>query len=206
MATDKEYEEALAEFARRVERLRVHYQSYFLGLEKRPPMQLREQMDRFIRETCLSEARRATFKFRFQSLLQRYRILAVYWDRVMRDLEEGRATRESLRRDAGYRDADRPGREPAADRPRPDGTAPSQRPALPSPKFEDPVVQLYIDYLSARRQVGMDVKGITETAFRASLEKQRNLQRERLKAPDVSFSVTVKEGKVVLLARPVSRT
>lgn len=206
MATDKEYEEDLAEFTRRVERLRVHYQSYFLGLERRPPLQLREQLDRFIRETCLNEARRATFKFRFQSLLQRYRILAVYWDRVLRDLEEGRVTRESLRRDAGYRDADRPERAPAAERPQQGEGAPLPRPELPPSRLDDPVAQLYLDYLSARRQVGMDVKGITETAFRASLEKQRNLQRERLKAPDVSFSVTVKDGKVVLLARPESRT
>lgn len=206
MATDKEYEEDLAEIARRVERLRVHYQSYFLGLEKRPPLMLREQLDRFLRETCLNEARRATFKFRFQSQLQRYRILAVYWDRVLRDLEEGRVTRESLRRDAGYRDAERPERGPAADRGAHGPTESLPRPALPTPKADDPVSQLYIDYLSARRQVGMDVKGITETAFRASLEKQRTIQRERLKAPDVSFSVTVKDGKVVLLARPVPRT
>ena len=31
MATDKEYEEQLSEISQRVERLRVHYQAYFLG-------------------------------------------------------------------------------------------------------------------------------------------------------------------------------
>ncbi len=186
MATDKEYEEDLAAIAQRVERMRVHYQSYFMGLEKRPPLLLREQFDRFVRESCLNEARRATYKFRFQAQLQRYRTLAVYWDRVMRDLEEGRATRESLRRDAGYRDA--------------------ERPPLPESKPDaDPVTRLYIDYLAARHQVGMAVKGITEGAFRTSLEKQRVLQCERLGVPDIDFSVTVKEGKVVLLARPIPR-
>lgn len=194
MATDKEFEDHLTEITQRVERLRVHYQAYFLGMEKRPPLLLREQLERYVRESCLHEARRATYKFRFQAIQQRYRILAVYWDRVMRDLEEGRVTRESLRRDAGYRDAPR-------------GDAPSpERPALPEARVDDdPVSGLYIDYIAARRSVGMDVKGITEAAFRNSLEKQRALQRERLGVADVAFSVTVKDGKVVLLARPQSR-
>ncbi|HOI11763.1 MAG TPA: MXAN_5187 C-terminal domain-containing protein [Myxococcota bacterium] len=199
MATDKEYEEQLSEISQRVERLRVHYQAYFLGMEKRPPMLLREQFDRFLRETSLHEARRATYKFRFQALQQRYRILAVYWDRVMRDLEEGRITRESLRRDAGYRDRDDARPDARTDVPLPG------RPALPEPLPDaDPVAQLYVDYIAARRQAGMAIQGITESAFRASLEKQRALQRERLGVPDVAFSVTVKDGKVVLLARPVS--
>jgi len=200
VATDKEFEEQLVEIAQRVERLRVHYQAYFLGMEKRPPIQLREQLDRYIRESALHEARRATYKFRFQSIQQRYRILAVYWDRILRDLEEGRVTRESLRRDAGYRDA-----------PRTPGAAETKETAERSAPIEarsdeDPVSQLYVDYIAARRTVGMGVQGITEAAFRASLEKQRTLQRDRLGVPDVEFSVTVKEGKVVLLARPVPRT
>jgi hypothetical protein len=63
---------------------------------------------------------------------------------------------------------------------------------------------LYIDYIRARNQVGLDNKGITETAFKNSLEKQRVLQKQRLGAKDVDFSVTVRDGKVVLLARPVT--
>ncbi len=193
VATDREYEEQLTDIAARVERLRVHYQSYFLGMEKRPPLQKRDQLERLFRESPLQDARRTVSKFRFQSLQQRYRIMAVYWDRIMRDLEEGRTTREALRREAGYRDA-----------PKPALTIDDRPPQPPEREQPDPMKMLYIDYIRARNQVGLDNKGITETAFKNSLEKQRVLQKQRLGAKDVDFSVTVRDGKVVLLARPVT--
>jgi hypothetical protein len=162
-------------------------------MEKRPPLQKRDQLERLFRESPLQDARRTVYKFRFQSLQQRYRIMAVYWDRIMRDLEEGRTTREALRREAGYRDT-----------PKPALTIDDRPPQPPEREQPDPMKMLYIDYIRARNQVGLDNKGITETAFKNSLEKQRVLQKQRLGAKDVDFSVTVRDGKVVLLARPVT--
>lgn len=209
MAGDKEYDAELADLATRIEKLRIHYQGYFLGLEKVPPLFERDQLERAIRLSSLHEARRAVYKFRFQSLCQRFRTLAVYWDRVMRDLEEGKVTRESMRREAGYapmapapgvgagEEGSGPGS--AAEVPGPDaGSGTSGE----TPSSPDPVVGLWRDYLSARSALGLPIEGITESAFRAGLEKARQVQRERLGVPDVRFSVVVKDGKVVLLARP----
>lgn len=209
MAGDKEYDAELADLATRIEKLRIHYQGYFLGLEKVPPLFERDQLERAIRLSPLHEARRAVYKFRFQSLCQRFRTLAVYWDRVMRDLEEGKVTRESMRREAGYapmapapgvgagEEGSGPGS--AAEVPGPDaGSGTSGE----TPSSPDPVVGLWRDYLSARSALGLPIEGITESAFRAGLEKARQVQRERLGVPDVRFSVVVKDGKVVLLARP----
>lgn len=209
MAGDREYDAELADLATRIEKLRIHYQGYFLGLEKVPPLFERDQLERAIRLSPLHEARRAVYKFRFQSLCQRFRTLAVYWDRVMRDLEEGKVTRESMRREAGYAPmAPAPGSGEGEAGPEP-GAAPGSADsaagaglagdATPS---SDPVEGLWRDYLSARTALGLPTEGITESAFRAGLEKARQVQRERLGVPDVRFSVAVKDGKVVLLARP----
>lgn len=209
MAGDKEYDAELADLATRIEKLRIHYQGYFLGLEKVPPLFERDQLERAIRLSPLHEARRAVYKFRFQSLCQRFRTLAVYWDRVMRDLEEGKVTRESMRREAGYAPmapapgvgAGEEGSGPGSAAEVLDPDAGSGTPGETS-SSPDPVVGLWRDYLSARSALGLPIEGITESAFRAGLEKARQAQRERLGVPDVRFSVVVKDGKVVLLARP----
>jgi len=70
-----------------LERLRVHFQSYFMGLEKRPPQTQREQLERRIRDSALHDVRRSNLKFRFLTLIQKYRTYEVYWDRILREIE-----------------------------------------------------------------------------------------------------------------------
>ncbi len=231
--TDKELDAELADFSTRIEKLRIRYQGFFLALEKLPPLFERDQMEKFIRQTSLNDAHRAVHKFRFLALVQRYRTLAVQWDRVMRDLEEGRTTRESMRRDAGYASAN------PADRAAEDAGLPASAvargharkvarraaamasssagatasPVVTSAKavsapnqpssVDQYVHRLYDDYITARSSLGLSTEGITEPAFRASLEKQRLVQAEKLGVSSVSFSVIVKEGRVILMARPL---
>lgn len=227
MATERELEQELTDLAHQVERLRVHYQQYFMGFEKAPPSVLREQLERRVRYSPLNDVHRAGLKFRFMSIVQRYRIYEVYWDRVVRDIEEGRVTRDVFRRnlDAPARGAkidtvpqgpeappealavSRPSAPPATPEPRPDQATPEPRPdqATPEPRphSPDPISALFREYVAAREKVGLPTAGITEGAFRAGLEKQRSAQIQRLGAADVSFSVAVRDGRVVLLARPL---
>jgi len=203
--TDKELDNDLADLAIRIEKMRVKYQGFFLGLEKLPPLFERDQLERFIRVSALNDARRAVHKFRFQALLQRYRTLAVHWDRIMRELEEGRITRESMRRDAGYASSTPRETLPVDED---EGLPATPGPAIPVPRPlpepDDPLKRLYVDYISARSSLGLANEGITESAFRAGLDKQRLAQAQKLGVPDVSFSVVVKEGRVILLARAIA--
>lgn len=191
MPSDKAIEEELADLTARIERLRVLYQQYFMGMERIPPLVQREQLERRVRESALNDVRRAAVKFRFQSLIQRLRTYEVYWDRLQRDIEEGRVER-GVAQEGGLR----PARAPRADAER--AAAP------PDPTPEDPVEALFRDFLRAREQVGLPVEGITLDAFRLSIERQRRIHSERLGVPDVSFTVAVKDGRVVLQARPIS--
>lgn len=196
MPTDKALEEELTDLAGRIERLRVLYQQYFMGMERIPPLVQREQLERRIRESALNDIRRAAFKFRFQSLIQRLRTYEVYWDRLQRDIEEGRVERGVVQ-EGGLRPArvERPAKEPIP---------PAPPAPVPQPSPRDPIEALYRDFLQARDRVGLPIEGITMDAFRLSIERQRRIQSERLGVPDVSFTVVVKDGKVVLQARPIS--
>lgn len=221
MGNDKQLEEELAEYGRIVDRLRISYNQFFLGVEKRPPWMLREQLEKRLRNSELNDTRRAGLKFRFQTLLQKYRTHEVYWDRVLREIEEGRFNREEYRRNMGYGSGRPPTAEevaaadptmrPSTARPRPDDDEKSgpaririaSAPSAPEPPV-DPVQQLYRSYVDACKAIGLPVEGVTEPAFRAGIEKQRRIQSERLGVPDVAFQVSVKEGKVILLARPLA--
>ncbi len=192
MPSDKALEEELTDLRGRIERLRVLYQQYFMGMERIPPLVQREQLERRVRESALNDVRRAAVKFRFQSLIQRLRTYEVYWDRLQRDIEEGRVER-GVAQEGGLR----PARAPRADDAEPSA-------AQPEPAPHDPVETLYRDFLRAREQVGLPVEGITLDAFRLSIERQRRIHSERLGVPDVSFTVVAKDGKVVLQARPLA--
>ena len=231
MATDKVLEQELVDLAQALERLRVHFQSYFMGLEKRPPQTMREQLERRLRDSALHDVRRSNLKFRFLTLIQKYRTYEVYWDRILREIEEGRFNRDVFARNFPKGPE---GRAAAARRkvetPAPSGVAeavpegaPASAPAaaaelspltrLPVEKAPaadpgvgaDPDHRLFQTWMNARQSLGLAIEGITEAAFRAGLDRQRVVQSERLGVSEIAFEVAVKDGKVVLLARAVSR-
>lgn len=208
MSKEKELEQELVDIATATERLRVHYQAFFLGMEKRAPLVLRDQLERRIRTSLLNDDSRAYYKFRFQAAVSRYRTMAVYWDRIMRDLETGRTSRAKIRADKGYAPATQAAageietpkmrriREAAeAGGDTGDGKAPT--PPADNAKL------LFDEFVAARKSVGLATEGLTEDSFRKTLDKQRAVHTANPEILDVEFSIKVKDGRVVVVARPV---
>lgn len=187
----KELEEELSELASRIERLRVLYQQYFMGMEKFPPTIQRDQLEKRIRQSILMDVRRPAIKFRFMSTIQRLRTYEIYWDRIVRQIEDG-----TFRRGIFHDGAEAPKAPP----PEPSKKKPGKQPAGSEGKGED-LDGLYKRYVEARESVNLSVEGITPETFRESLETQRRLKAEELGVEDVRFSVKVKSGKVILEAR-----
>jgi hypothetical protein len=211
MARDKDLEQEIAEIAAITERLRVHYQGFFMGLEKVPPTVLRDQLERRIRESILNDATQAFFKFRFQASVSRYRTMSVYWDRIMRDLEMGRTTRDKLRAQKGYGTAANMGEletpkmrriKKAAMADAGDESVDVAGGQIGAPAVA-PVNDVFLDFLEARKSVGLPVEGITRAAFDRTLDKQRDIHTADPEVKDVQFSVKVKDGRVIVVARPV---
>jgi len=213
MARDSDLEQELADIAALTERLRVHFNAYFLGLEKNAPMNLRDQLERRIRTSILNDECKAFYKFRFQAAVSRYRTMSVYWDRILRDLETGRTSRAKLRAEKGYGAAAvenietprmRRIREAAAKNAAGadgadggDGTAGTQS----GPAHGR--ASLYEQFIQARQSVGLPTEGITPEGFARTLAKQKQIHTANPEIRDVEFSVKVKEGRVVVVARPV---
>jgi len=192
VATDKELEEELSALARDVERLRIMYQQYFLGMEMIPPEFQREQLEKRIRESRLNETRKGVYKFRFISLLQKLRTLEVYWDRMLRAIEQGKIQR-GIPRDAGR---------PSEDVEMP---LPAGEPVVPKPvqeKAQSEMLKVFQTFLEARKRLGLPVEGISFDAFVKTLEKQKEIHSQKLGVQDFAVEVVVKDGKVVLLLKP----
>jgi hypothetical protein len=84
----------LEEIGRKLDRLRVLYESFFMGTERAPPNVPRRDLNRLILELQQVPIPNATLRFRFQTLQQRWVLLTTYWNRTLREIESGTYRRD----------------------------------------------------------------------------------------------------------------
>lgn len=87
----------LDQLARKFDRLRSLYENFFLGIEKQPPLVARREMNRLILETQQLNIGKAAQRFKFQTLNQRWVTYIAYWNRTMREIENGTYRRDVAR-------------------------------------------------------------------------------------------------------------
>ena len=80
-------ENRLGEIERKMDRLRSLYESYFMGMEKIPPDTLRREVNRMMLEMQQVPIGRASLRFRFQALTQKWVLHMTYWNRTMREID-----------------------------------------------------------------------------------------------------------------------
>lgn len=101
---DEELDALLVELGGKMDRLRALYEQYFMGIEKIPPLQVQKDVVRLVYRLQQLKIRRAEGRFRAQSLIQRYNTQKNYWQRSLREMEEGRHRTQrskARRRDTG---------------------------------------------------------------------------------------------------------
>ena len=210
---------------RQSEELRRRYEQYFLGVDKREPGVLRERMEIELRKCRLTNAFKTSTRFRYTQFLARYRSYCAYWERVLRQIEDGSYRKgfmtESERlatKQLEYADKLTDGTmeelagavesNAESDEGRISSAATAARRFLAELGISggakadapDPDAALFDAYVSARREQGDDVKKITRARFERSLEKQRTRAKDQ-HGVDVEFDVKVTDSKVSLVAR-----
>ena len=84
----------LEEIERKMDRLRVLYENFFMGVDRMPPNVPRRELNRLMLEMQQTPLRNATMRFRFQTLQQRWVLLTTYWNRTLREIEMGTYRRD----------------------------------------------------------------------------------------------------------------
>jgi hypothetical protein len=86
---DVDVEEALTDLEHKVERVKILYEQYFMGIEKIEPQTVRKEIARKIMELTQLQIRNTAMRYRFHALNQKFGAYATYWSRTMREIENG---------------------------------------------------------------------------------------------------------------------
>jgi len=170
------------QLVRSVEELRKSYEQYFLGLEKREPALKRRKVADLVKAYTGVVIKNTAVKFKHQQCVARYNTLVLYWDRILREMEEGKYERDVFR--SKLHEAER---------------------GIKAPATTDPMSTLFDEYLKAKKGVNESIKGLTLDAFRKGLQAQVQAIKEKTKAADVKFQVVTEAGKVKIKAIPTKR-
>jgi hypothetical protein len=94
---NEDLEEVLEGLEKLLERTKVMYEQYFMGIQKVAPMQLHRDVERKVRELTQQQIRNTGLRFRFTTLCQKFGAYNTYWKRTLREIEQGRYVRDLVR-------------------------------------------------------------------------------------------------------------
>ena len=87
--TNEEIEAIVDEFLRKLEILRVRYEQYFIGVEKVAPSVMRMDVVRIMRELEQIKVKNTALKFKIRQGIQKFTSYSTYWNRTLREIEDG---------------------------------------------------------------------------------------------------------------------
>ena len=93
----EDLEEVLEALEKLLDRTKIMYEQYFMGIQKVAPMQLHRDVERKVRELTQQQIRNTGLRFRFTTLCQKFGAYNTYWKRTLREIEQGRYLRELQR-------------------------------------------------------------------------------------------------------------
>jgi hypothetical protein len=155
------------------------WERFFSGVDRVPPQDEKELINRRIRRLAEQTVNRRAEQFRIEQLQHRFMTYSVNWERMLREREEGRAvqphTDSELRRSAATNTA---------------GTGSVDKAEEGS---------LFDRYRTAKAERGLDV-GVDRETFDKQIAEQRKKIEERL-GRKVRFDVQIEGDKVRVVAK-----
>ena len=178
--------------------LRARYEQFFLGMDKRPPVQEHDQFRRRMLPLRQPTVRNSAIGFRIQSLQEKVAIYERMWARTLQEMENG-----SYRRDL-FKARRKRVSSPQVPAVKPLGSTAAGRPAEQrvDPLSESRLRGVYQAYVEAKKQCNEDTTQLSFDHVAASLRKQVPELLVRHRAQDVEYRVFVKDGRAVLRAVP----
>lgn len=167
--------------------LKVQYEQFFLGIISLPPDRLHFSVKQLIKKLKGSPFKSSAMRFQLRSLENRYNSYNTYWQRVLRERENGTYSRDVFKAELRKRLA--------------------QEEALSNSakgQAEKGFVNLYNSYKSAIEQRTGKAVNLDYAAFKKSLLQRSKEFKTQTGAKKLSYTVLVKNGKVTLQVRAKS--
>lgn len=187
------------------DRLRATFEQYFQGIERIPPVLQRDALKRRLMQLRTVRTRNTAMRFRINQLVAKFTSYENYWNRILRQIEEGTYHRDVFK--AKLRSKTLENEKTSDGKPEKEGPEKSSKTSRPSRKpavglSDENVDAIYNAYVMAKRRCKENVKGLTKDALASSLKKQIPTIQKQYKCKTVEFKVVIKGGKAILKAVP----
>ncbi len=167
-----------------IHRLKTQYDQYFMGVQKLPPEKLARDVAKEIRLMSTTSVTNTALRFRIQQIVSRYNTFLNYWQRNLREVEEGRVPR---RKGA------------AADL----NDANDDIIEISSPEVDrDQMDKLFQALTREYRKIGSETT-LEMSKVRRMVQKQTRELKEKYGCEKIGYRVVSEEGKVKIKASPV---
>jgi len=163
----------------------VKYEQYFLGIEKREPLKLCEDIERFIRRYNTALIINTMMKFRFNTLVGKFNSYKQYWIRITRLIEEGKYSRDRFKMERHLAEGAH--------------LHPAEHHVKPQ---QNDVEIVFQHYLEARKKCNLPTDNISRETMFAVIETQRETLKSKHHCAEVEFRVVIENGTPKLKARP----
>lgn len=178
------FQEDMAKLQRTFRLLEREYEQWFSGALPKPPTETQRVCEEIVKRYNISPPRNLSEQSLFSMLQARFNTYMEMWNRRTRLKEEGRL----------------PGAREGAKKTPPKSAPPPARTATQAPS--DPFRSVFDSFVAAKQKAGEATGKLSYESFRKTLEKQADQIRAAKGFKDVDFGVTVKDGKVSVVARP----
>jgi hypothetical protein len=161
------------------------YEQYFMGLEKREPLQLLDEVQKMVRRYTGIPINNTMHKHRFNMLVARFNTYREHWNRTVKLMEEGKYSRDRFISNLHQRQNVNPE---------------NKKGAAKLPDTESELDRIVREFSEARKSCNLPSEKVTRELIAATIEKQKPLLTAKLGADNFTFKVVVEDGKPKLKA------
>lgn len=163
----------------------IRYEQYFIGLEKREPLQLLGEVEKLVRSNTGVPINNTMYKHRFNMLVARLNTYREHWNRTLKLMENGQYSRDRFISDLHLRHKNKPERRQAAS---------------PLASGDADLDRIVNEFREARTACNMPIDKITRELIAATIEKQKPALIAKLGTENFAFRVVIENGKPKLKA------
>ena len=175
----RDVDRELDQFESKLAELRIHYEQHFSGILPLKPDKMHEEVVRTLRNLLKAPFHNSASRFRMRMLSHRYQSFNTYWERVLKQKENG-----TYRRDVKLAEQ----REQSRKELKKENTADKR------------LKELYNSYEEAVRKTGVQQDKLTFDAFKKTVSKTAREFKEHYGAQTMRYKIVVSDGKVVVKA------
>lgn len=161
------------------------YELYFIGLEKREPLTLLAEVEKVIRHYTGVPINNTMYKHRFTMLVARFNTYREHWNRILKQMEEGKYARDRFISNLHNDQKMKPERKT---------TGHTQHETIPD------LDRIVHEFREARKACNLPTDKITRELIAKTIEKQKPLLAAKLGTENLAFRVVIENGKPKLKA------